>query len=245
MNDKERVETIAAAIAASVLGARAERRDRGGTQTRDFDLVFPDGHVEAMEVTRHFDQAASETWERLRRTGSPAPTLTRAWAVDVPARQRGPSGEPEPYGVREFFRAAEPALRRIEEAGYTSFDLGLGTRDPSVADARDTLLRLGVQFGISREVPRELLGASRPSRPSAGSPIPSPLRRPSSARPRTPGTGRSCANRRTPFGGTSSSSSTPRREARTTRSTEVSSAAPRNFRNPSRRHGRSRVIASS
>ena len=150
---KERVELVAGAIAAGVLGARAERRDFGGQQLRDFDLRFPDGHVEPLEVTRHFDQAATETWERLERADREAPTLARAWTLDIPSRQQTAGGKIEAYGVREFLRDAEPALHQLEAAGYERFDFGAGARDPSVAAACDTLLRLGVQFGVSHRVP--------------------------------------------------------------------------------------------
>jgi hypothetical protein len=153
MSTKERVEVTAAAIAASVLGAMAERRDTGGIQLRDFDLIFPGGHVEPLEVTRHFDQAATETWKLLGRAEREAPSLTRSWTLDVPNKRLSPSGRARPYGGGKFPSDVEPALRQLEEAGHERFDLGLGRRDPSVAPAIDVLARLGIQFGLSRELP--------------------------------------------------------------------------------------------
>lgn len=166
MSTKERVEVTAAAIAASVLGARAERRDMGGSQVRDFDLIFSDRHVEPLEVTRHFDQAAMETWERLGRAEREAPSLSRSWTLDIPNKERSATGGAQPYSVREFLRDAEPALRQLEHADRDRFDLAAGTRDPSVAPALDVLARLGIQFGLSRSFRRARRGASaRSARP--------------------------------------------------------------------------------
>jgi hypothetical protein len=149
---KKNVEITAAAIAASVLGAKAKRRDVGGSQMRDFDLIFPDGHVEPLEVTRHFDRAATETWERLAQANCEARSLSRVWTVDIPSKMRNVSGGTGPYPVREFLRDAEPALRQLEEAGYDRFELGMSSQDPSVASADRALARLGVQTGLSREL---------------------------------------------------------------------------------------------
>lgn len=142
----------AAAIAAFVLGANAKRRDFGGRQVRDFDLIFPDGHTEPLEVTRHFDRAATETWERLSRQERAAPSLSRVWTVDTPSKAPTPSGGTAPYDVRRFFRDAEAALRELEDAGYERFDLAMGRGDRRVAAACDALARLGVQAGLSREL---------------------------------------------------------------------------------------------
>jgi hypothetical protein len=129
VSQKEDIEARAGAVAASILSARAERRDfGGGQQIRDFDLVLPDGKREPLEITRHIDQPALETWERTRGI-NPAPSLSRYWTLDIPHKAVGASGIERPFDVREFLKEVEPALRELEEAGFERFDVGLGRRD--------------------------------------------------------------------------------------------------------------------
>ena len=144
------VELNAAAVAASIVGARAVRRDAGGKSLRDFDLVFLDASIEPLEVTRHAQAAVVQTHERLRKFDHRAPTLSRYWAISVPNSERR-VGEKDPvaYDVRRLSAHAEPALRALEQAGYEKFDLGLMIRDPSVAGALRQLAQLGCDAGFS------------------------------------------------------------------------------------------------
>lgn len=151
--DTNGIERRAAAAVSYALGARAHRRDFGGSSLRDYDVVFLDGSVEPLEVTIYADEPVIRTGERLRRADRRAPSLKRYWALDIPNSARRASGAREPYDVLRFFREAEPALREIEEAGHERFDLGLMTRDPRVEAAIRRLARLGCDFGFSHELP--------------------------------------------------------------------------------------------
>jgi hypothetical protein len=118
-------------------------------QTRDFDLVLPDGSVEPLEVTRHVDQAAYQTWERLRRaTDLSAPSLSRVWVIATPSSTLTPKG-PRAYDVRKLLQALEPVLGELERNGYTSIELGRLQRELPLAFS--ALLDLGIQDGFSRE----------------------------------------------------------------------------------------------
>jgi hypothetical protein len=164
VSTKHDIELRAAAAAASVLGAQLIRRDvSGAQQTRDFDLVFSDGSLEPLEVTRHVDQAAYETWERLRRDAGnlPAPSLTRVWTVAAPPSTPTAGGR-QPYDIRRLRRELEPALAQLEQAGITTIELGRVRREQP--DAFRSLADLGVQDGLSRlpqpgEVPHISIGS--------------------------------------------------------------------------------------
>lgn len=114
---KDDIELRAGAAAAHVLGAKLIRRDTGGRRIRDFDLVLPDGSLEPLEVTRHVDQQAYQTWERLRTGTFRAPSLTQVWAVAVPASAPTAAGGREPHDVRKLQRELEPALARLAAEG--------------------------------------------------------------------------------------------------------------------------------
>jgi hypothetical protein len=141
------VELIAAAAAAHVLGAKLVRRDTGGRQIRDFDLVLPNGSYEPLEVTRHVDQPAYETWERVGSGLMPTPLLTRVWTIAIPASTPTKSGR-EPYDVRKLRREIESVLLELEHAGHTT--INLGRLEHELPSAFRVLLDLRIQDGISR-----------------------------------------------------------------------------------------------
>lgn len=150
MSANDYLEKRAAAAVAYVLGARAKRRDLGGARVRDYDLAFETRPDEPLEVTRFADEAVMRTWARLERADREAPSLSRDWTVDVPSKVAG-EGAPNAYDVDRFFREAEPALRKLEEAGHEKFTLGLWVSDPSIEPALRLLADLGCNFGFSRE----------------------------------------------------------------------------------------------
>ena len=62
------LENEAADRVVQVPGAsRWERRDQGGVQMRDDDVVFADGHEEPLEVTLNAEKGVVQTWARLDR----------------------------------------------------------------------------------------------------------------------------------------------------------------------------------
>jgi hypothetical protein len=146
------LELRAGAAAASVLGAKLIRRDaHSAHQTRDFDLVFADGRVEPLEITRYVDEPALRTWERLRGvTPLAAPSLARTWVLAVPAADFDAGGTRVAYDIRKFVATIESALAALERAGHETINLGRIQHDSTLARAFQTLVDLGVQDGCSR-----------------------------------------------------------------------------------------------
>jgi hypothetical protein len=116
----------------------------------DLDLRWPDGHIEAMEVTVAIDDALLRLDLRLARHGSmiPAKESTRQWTLMLA------SGSSEVRVVRD---QADHLLCLVEQAGVTGF--GWDDEHESVAAAR-VLCRLGVAHGVSFNPP----GSRRRSR---------------------------------------------------------------------------------
>ena len=147
---------IAAAIC-SILGSKYTRRDIGGTQIRDFDLVFADKHVEPLEITEASIESIRQTQGRLRTTDREAPSLSRWWSLDMPSRQLAADGAEEAYDIRRLLDEAEGFLGALEAAGRTSFDIAserYSVRRGSVLfDPSNGLFRLGVSLGSSLPAP--------------------------------------------------------------------------------------------
>lgn len=156
MPDKA-LELRAAAVVASILGARFVSRDVGGTQLRDFDLLFADGHVEPLEITEASIRSIRNTAGRLERKDREATSLRRDWQVEMPSRELIPSGKEVAYDVDQLLRKGESLLAVVEAEGRTSFDLGrelYSTREGSeLRRAFEGLLALGVTMGLSSEPP--------------------------------------------------------------------------------------------
>lgn len=167
MPDRELEERAAASACWALGNTKAIPRDDGSApSTLDFDLVFEDGHVEPLEVTIHADRAVVQTSERLGRADKVAPSLTRVWTVDAPSFEVDASGRRAALDVRGFLQAAEPAIAVLEANGIHRYDIGaaVGEARVDVAAAYQSLLRLGSQFGFSRdpvsgEQPRIEIGA--------------------------------------------------------------------------------------
>ncbi|MGZ4317079.1 MAG: hypothetical protein ACXVRS_14800, partial [Gaiellaceae bacterium] len=81
--EQDRREEVAAAVVASVVGARFRRRDLGGQQVHDFDLEFEDSAVEALEVCTFTDSTVREQWQVLSELDVAASQLTSTWTVSV------------------------------------------------------------------------------------------------------------------------------------------------------------------
>jgi hypothetical protein len=141
------------------------RVDVGGRQLYDFDLVLADGSREPLEITRHVDRAAYETWERLGSAGALiTPSLARVWVLALPHRDVDAAGNAQPYDVRKFRAEIEPALAALEGAGYETIALGRLQRElPTVFQ---TLLDLGIQDGFSRD-----RRSGEPAHISTGAPV--------------------------------------------------------------------------
>jgi hypothetical protein len=144
------IELRAAAAAASVLGAKLVRRDIPGAPsgTRDFDLVLTDESIEPLEVTRHADELAWRSWERIKSGLLPAPSLRRVWILGVAASSLDPTGVRQPFDQRRFRREIEGVLAALEQAGNDFINYGRLER--TLPAACETLLELGVQDGFSR-----------------------------------------------------------------------------------------------
>jgi hypothetical protein len=121
------------AIACDVLGAGArwDRRDKEGARnTRDFDLVFPDGRYEALEVWTFTDPVAEAgRAARVDNDVLPSKLLSRTWFVTAPVDAQ----------VKGLLAAVEPALRALERRGRTEFE-------------RDDYWRLQLEFGSDDEL---------------------------------------------------------------------------------------------
>lgn len=146
------LEERAAAAVAFVLGARAVRRDVGGQQMRDFDLVLPDGSVEPLEITQASNDVTRRTWARIEGLDTAAPTLTRRWVLSVLDQIPGGSSGPVPFPARDLLAAAPRFLAELEKAGILEFTASTwvtaGQAEPAVVG----LVGLGCEFGMSSEV---------------------------------------------------------------------------------------------
>jgi hypothetical protein len=154
--DSEAELRVAAAVC-SILGCGYVCRDLGGSQIRDFDLLFDEGRVEPLEVTEASIASIRHTQGRLRETNRPAPSLTRWWSLDVPSRQRAADGTEEAYDIRRLLTDAEPLLEALEAEGRTSFDIpserySIPPGSPLYVPYNG-LLRLGVTLGLSSPAP--------------------------------------------------------------------------------------------
>ncbi len=153
------LELKAGAAAAYVLAAKLIRRDLPPAQnTRDFDLVFPDGSFEPLEVTRCADATALQTWDRIGAGTVVAPSLRRRWVLSVPNSVPISETKRAAYDVKEFTARIEPALAALESRGHDTINLGPMQRDPALAPAMQTLLELRVQHGFSRPLPGDVPG---------------------------------------------------------------------------------------
>jgi hypothetical protein len=102
--EKEWREDVSAAVVASVVRARFRRRDVGGHQVHDFDLEFPDGAVEALEICTFTDSTVREQWQIVDGLEEVATQLTSAWAISIVRGAR----------VKRLLKKVEPHLATLE-----------------------------------------------------------------------------------------------------------------------------------
>jgi len=141
---QERREEVAAAVVASVVGARFRRRDVGGQQVHDFDLEFEDGAVEALEVCTFTDSTVREQWQILDELDVVASQLTSNWTVCVVRGAR----------VKRLPEKAEPYLATLERHGRAAFDSGehyqlaASSAPAALVAASWALVELGVRDAV-------------------------------------------------------------------------------------------------
>lgn len=112
--EQERREDVAAAVVASVVGARFRRRDLGGHPVHDFDLEFEDGAVEALEVCTFTDSTVREQWQILAQLNETTSQLMSTWTISVFRAAR----------VKHLPKKAEPHLATLERYEQSTFDAG-------------------------------------------------------------------------------------------------------------------------
>lgn len=138
---KRHEEDVCAAIVASDADARFERRDAGGgQQLHDFDLIFPDGSVEALEVCSFTDPVVRAQWTAVGALDVTAPTLASSWTVAPAAGVR----------VKRLPKQAEPHLAVFERHGRQRFVAGdhftlARGGAPDLVAAATALARLGIR----------------------------------------------------------------------------------------------------
>jgi hypothetical protein len=111
--------------------------DNSEDKMYDLDLRWPDGRVEAMEVTRATSAALRQLWDRLNRRGKiDATECTRSWVLPLAA------GTNDVAAVR---KRIDHLLGLVEQAGLTEFDEWEARCSVAVARIR----RLGVDRGLS------------------------------------------------------------------------------------------------
>jgi hypothetical protein len=138
------VEDSAAAAAAFVLGAKAQRRDTSRREgMRDFDLVFDGGHREPFEVTQHAHEPTRRTLARLE-GGFDADELDHVWTVWIPECEPGADGADQPYDVASCRREIVPVLADLEEAGIDRLDDQSIWTDPRLSSFAPTVASTGL-----------------------------------------------------------------------------------------------------
>jgi len=114
--ESRETEDRAAAAAALATGGLARRIDKSGAGSglRDFDLLFPDGRVEPLEVTSNTHRQTRETSARAGRQTSRRTTLSRTWLLALP------SGSTETLDVERICRDVIAPLRVVEAHGVNA-----------------------------------------------------------------------------------------------------------------------------
>ena len=84
-DEQQLSEQSAARVTGEALGVRVEPRDVKGAPaaTQDFDLVFDDGTVLPLEVTRSTDGPHRSFWNEVSRVDWALAGLSMSWSVSV------------------------------------------------------------------------------------------------------------------------------------------------------------------
>lgn len=125
--DYDELEEHAAEMVVAELGAvGAEKRDlpRAPSGTRDYDVVFADGHEEPLEVTTNLDKSVMNA---LQRTNGGVLELDanvqRLWMVVGSHTWTDENGAPEPFDRRRVAELLVPLIEQLEQEGEGSFDI--------------------------------------------------------------------------------------------------------------------------
>ncbi|MGH9274669.1 MAG: hypothetical protein ACRDZU_08490 [Acidimicrobiales bacterium] len=131
-------EAEAARLVARDLGGLSHARDPGGGRraVHDFDVVLADGHVVAVEVTRHTVAAEVENSAVAERKTWRFPALRFDWVVKMTAR----------FKVSETYRRLPSLLAEVEDAGLDRFDLKHDTPTGSAEEALRSIKALGARL---------------------------------------------------------------------------------------------------
>ena len=161
--DKRDLERTAAALVVDELGAVGfEERDKRGAPagTRDFDIVFADGHEEPLEITSNFDTI---TMSALQRTDGGIleleASVTRLWMVTGNHTHTDAKGDTVPFDRRRISQLLPALIEQLEREGETALDvvalawpIASGAPNHHQAVALE-LHTLGITHGGSVEIP--------------------------------------------------------------------------------------------
>ena len=148
------IERDAAELVVGALGAlRAEPRDSGGEQMRDFDIVFEDGHEEPLEITLDAQREVVQTWERLDRANELEADLERYWMISPKFYDK--EGRGFVLDVKAVRAVLVPFLQELERLEIYEFWTWELWGHPSVGSTARQVSSYGVEHGSSIEVPPE------------------------------------------------------------------------------------------
>jgi hypothetical protein len=119
------IERSAASLVVAELGAlRWEPRDmRDGTQMRDFDVVFADGHAEPLEVTTSADPNVMNTMNRMEGKNRITARVRRSWMVAAHTRtSMDAAGKKTAFDRRRAEALLVPLIEQAERDGHTEID---------------------------------------------------------------------------------------------------------------------------
>ena len=163
--DKDELERRAAAMVVEELSAvRFVKRDVPGAPpgTRDFDIVFADGHEEPLEVTTNLDSVVMRAFGRADGGAFDLPAnVRRFWIVSGNQTHIDTEGMTVPFDRRRVSELLRPLIEQLEHAGETYFDTDrlawpIGGRGVTGYEQPGReLYDLGIARGISGEITGE------------------------------------------------------------------------------------------
>lgn len=163
----DELEELAAELVVVELGAVSYvRRDVPGApgKTRDFDIVFADGHEEPLEVTTNLDTRVMVSLDRTD-DGilAVAAAVQRMWIIPGAATWTDAGGHTQPFDRKRVGELLPPIIEQIEREGETTLDIArlawpiaYGRKDLTHAAAAQELHNFGITHGSSIEPPPDL-----------------------------------------------------------------------------------------
>jgi len=119
------IERRAASLVVAELGAlQWKSRDmRDGTQMRDFDVMFADGHAEPLEVTTSADPNVMNTMNRMEGKNRITANVRRSWLVSAHTyTSRDSAGNKMAFDRRRAEELLVPLIEQLERDGHTEID---------------------------------------------------------------------------------------------------------------------------